>query len=136
MFKLRKGSIVSAEVWSILWALKLGWEWKLATLIIESDCQEVLELIGSGDRGITRIQAHFGRSNRCWNVRGWWSSLFVVMRQIGSPTHSQRELLVYMLTFSSFPMECIAELLRLEKPTFEKLAVVFLSFIYKKRYDV
>ena len=44
-YRIGIGSSLSAEAWGFLWALKLSWEKKVQSLIVESDCHELVNIL-------------------------------------------------------------------------------------------
>ncbi|XP_054778229.1 uncharacterized protein LOC129286250 [Prosopis cineraria] len=48
-WKFLRGSAFTAEALGILWALKLAWEWGMRNIMVESDCQEVVDAIQDQD---------------------------------------------------------------------------------------
>lgn len=67
--------VLVAELWGILMATELAWDWKLPKVIMESDSLTVVKLINDGCVD-NHLMATSVRNFRVWQARPWALVLF------------------------------------------------------------
>ncbi|XP_028776836.1 uncharacterized protein LOC114733531 [Neltuma alba] len=128
MFHIGTGSSANAEVWAILWGLKIAWDAGFRCVELESDCAEVVDWIHEGTHVSNENEPLVGEIRRML-LYDWVANVSVCSRTVNEAADIVAKHALGCapgLTHFSSPMEALSRVLEKDAGPFSGPSIVSL----------